>query len=60
MHFSIAKGDISETFRIFLQTLRVRNTVRSRLVVTWAVELCDLNPKIHLTLKLSVYFFSFS
>ena len=33
-------------------------SVRSKLVVEWAVELSDLNLKIHLTLQLSVYFSS--
>ena len=45
-------------FSLFLRILRLRSVVRSELVVKWAVELSDLNPMIHLTLQLSVYFSS--
>ena len=45
-------------FGLYLDMLRLRSVVRSKLVVKWAVELSDLNPKIHLSLQLSVYFSS--
>ena len=45
-------------FGLCLEMLQLRSMVRSKLVVKWAVELSDLNPKIRLTLQLSVYFSS--
>ena len=53
----MTKGDLIP-FGLCLEMLRLRSVVCSKLVVKWAFELSDLNPKIHLTLQLSVYFYS--
>ena len=52
-------GLFLQTSRLRKETSRLRKVVRSMLVVKWAVELFDLNPKIQLTLQLFVYFFPF-